>query len=79
MRYNIYMRTTLDLEDDLLEVARELARRQKTTIGGVVSAMMRKALEPTTQLRMRNGVPLIVPKPGARKPSLALVNRLRDE
>ena len=73
------MRTTLDLDDDLLQVSRELAQQRKMSIGEVVSEMMRKALEPATQVRTRNGVPLIVPKPGARKPSLALVNRLRDE
>jgi hypothetical protein len=26
----------------------------------------------------RNGVPLFAPKPGARKPDLRLINRLRD-
>jgi hypothetical protein len=36
-------------------------------------------LEPRNPARVRNGVPLFVPKAGAPKPDLALVNRLRDE
>ena len=48
------------------------------TMGQVVSELMRKALEPKAAPRARNGVPLFTPKPGARKPHLALVNRLRD-
>jgi hypothetical protein len=38
------MRTTLDIEDDVLAAARELARRQGTTTGQMVSRLMRAAL-----------------------------------
>jgi hypothetical protein len=38
------MRTTLDIEDDVLAAARELARRQGTTAGQVVSRLLRAAL-----------------------------------
>ena len=73
------MRTTLNLDDDVLEVARQLARQRGSTAGEVISDLVRRALEPQAAPRMRNGVPLFVPKAGARKPSLSLVNRLRDE
>ena len=72
------MRTTLELDDDLAHVARQLASQREMTMGQVVSELMRKALEPKAAPRTRNGVPLFPPKPGARKPHLALVNRLRD-
>jgi len=72
------MRTTIDLDDDLVLVAKELAGRRGMTMGQVVSDMFRKALEPSASPRVRNGVPLFVPKKGAAKPSMALVNRLRD-
>ena len=39
-----FMRTTLDIEDDVLAAARELARRQGTTAGQVVSHLLRAAL-----------------------------------
>lgn len=38
------MRTTLDIDDDVLRAAKELARRGKTTAGAVISALARKAL-----------------------------------
>jgi len=38
------MRTTLDIDDDLLAVAKELARREKTTAGQVVSRLLRRSL-----------------------------------
>ena len=72
------MRTTLNIDDDILLVARQLAQQRRETVGGVISSLARKALEPAKSPRTRNGVPLIEPKPGARKPGLALVNRLRD-
>ncbi len=38
------MRTTLEIDNDVLEAAREIARRQKKTIGEVMSGLARKAL-----------------------------------
>ena len=38
------MRTTLDLDDDLLLAAKELARREGKTAGEVVSELVRQAL-----------------------------------
>jgi len=72
------MRTTLDIEDDLLQVAKQVAKQRGTTMGHVVSDWIRQALEPRGGPRVRNGVPLFTPKPGAKKPSLELVNQLRD-
>ena len=38
------MRTTLDIDDDLLEAATELARREGATAGQVVSRLLRRSL-----------------------------------
>ena len=38
------MRTTLEIDDDLLQAAKDLARQKKTTAGQVVSALLRQAL-----------------------------------
>jgi hypothetical protein len=38
------MRTTLDIDDDVLEAAKERARREHKTAGQVVSALLRQAL-----------------------------------
>ncbi len=72
------MRTRIDLDDDLVAIAKELAGRRGMTMGQIVSDAFRKTLEPSASSRVRNGVPLFIPKKGAAKPSMALVNRLRD-
>jgi len=38
------MRTTLDIDDDVLRAAKELARRERKTAGAVISELTRKAL-----------------------------------
>jgi hypothetical protein len=42
------MRTTLDIEDDVLAAAKELARRQGTSAGAMVSLLLRAALGGST-------------------------------
>jgi len=75
------MRTTLDIDPDVLQAAKELAQHRGTTAGKVLSELARKALESRTRARrVRNGVPLLARRPsGSAKPTLALVNQLRDE
>jgi len=38
------MRTTLDIDDDVLSAAKELAERRKSTAGKVISELARQAL-----------------------------------
>ncbi len=38
------MRTTLDIDDDVLRAAKDLARRERKTAGAVISELARKAL-----------------------------------
>ena len=38
------MRTTLNIDDDVLHTAKELARRERKTVGQCVSELMREAL-----------------------------------
>jgi len=73
------MRTTLDIDSDVLLAAKQLADQRGITTGQMISDLVRQALEPKGAPRMRNGVPLFAPKRGAKKPHLALVNQLRDE
>jgi Arc/MetJ family transcription regulator len=40
----ICMRTTLDIDDDVLAAAKELSRQQGRSAGAVVSALLRQAL-----------------------------------
>ena len=80
MRDAVVMRTTLDLDDDILQVAKELAALRNSTAGKVLSELARRGLEAPRTVRTRNGVPLLARRPaGSAKPTLKLVNALRDE
>ena len=80
MRDDANMRTTLDLDEDVLQAAKELAAVRGMTAGKVVSDLVRKALTPTGPVpKIRNGVPLLPRRPGQRIMTMKLVNELRDE
>ena len=75
------MRTTLDIEEDILFAAKDLARREKKTAGRVISELARKGLagapaaagEPEAIYGFRP-----FPKEG-RIVSNALIDRLRED
>jgi hypothetical protein len=50
------MRTTLDIDDDVLRAAKELARREKRTAGAVISELTRKALTATPEVQKPKAV-----------------------
>ncbi|HWH90375.1 MAG TPA: CopG family transcriptional regulator [Candidatus Binatia bacterium] len=55
------MRTTVDIDDDVLQAAKELATREKSTAGRVISNLARRALvaTPTAKKRTKNAVPVL--------------------
>ncbi len=73
------MRTTLEIDDDVLMAAKELAAAQKKTAGAVISELARKALrgESSSTLEVRNGFSLL-PSGGAIV-TTELVESLFDE
>jgi hypothetical protein len=73
------MRTTLDIDDDVLLAARELARQRGVSMGKALSDLVRQALSRQDASPTRNGVPLFPRRPGAGIVTLELVNQLRDE
>ena len=70
------MRTTLDIADDVLQAAKELALVRGETTGQVLSALARKGLAvPAHRGSTRNGVPLLARRPAnAPRPTMKLVN-----
>jgi hypothetical protein len=78
MRDDKGMRTTLDLDDDVLQAAKEIAELRQKTTGQVLSELARKALQPTRPSRVRNGVPLLPSQPG-RIVTTRMVDELLDE
>lgn len=74
------MRTTLNIDRDILWAAKELATQRGVPLGRVVSDLARQALGPSgDSVEERNGVPLLPPRADARPVSMAVVNSLRDD
>jgi hypothetical protein len=74
------MRTTLDIDDDVLALARARAEREHMSIGRVLSQLARAALQPAVAApATRNGLPVLPNARTARPVTLDLVNQLRDE
>ena len=82
MQYHVVMRTTLDIEEDVLFAAKDLARREKKTAGQVISELARKGL--TGAAALTAGEPKAIygfrpfPKEG-RIVSNELINKLRED
>lgn len=58
------MRTTLDIDDDVLQAAKELSRSRGRTAGSVISELARRGLansgsKPKEPTETRNGVPVL--------------------
>ncbi len=76
------MRTTLEIEDDVLEVAKDLARHQCLSLGKAVSLLIRKGIHaPPGQKKevIRNGLRVVTRSQDAALVTLEMVNQLRDE
>ena len=58
------MRTTLDIEDDVLQAAKEMAGREGSTTGRMLSELARRGLAKLSSVekpnaRVRGGVPVL--------------------
>jgi hypothetical protein len=73
------MRTTIDLEDDILSAVEVLAQQQGVPIGKVLSDLARQALAKQDSVTERNGIPLFPIQPHAGIVTMEIVNHLRDE
>jgi len=76
------MRTTLTIDDDVLEAVHEQARAQKRTAGDVLSELARQALTTrdipdVDELPRRHGFPILPSRGGTVTNDM--VNRIRDE
>jgi len=73
------MRTTLNIEEDVLLAAKEIARQKGITVGQVLSGLARKSLTRKSSVRKKGGLPLFPVQPDAGIVTQELVNQLRDE
>jgi hypothetical protein len=72
-------RTTLALEDDVIQAAKAHAKRHRLTLGQAVSDLIRLGVERPLATAERNGLRVL--RLGRRSPKVtaAAVNALRDE
>lgn len=73
------MRTTLRIDDDVLEAARALAESKDRSIGEVLSDLARKGLRPDPQEREDRGFPVFEVSPDARPLTPDDVKRALEE
>ena len=75
------MRTTLDIDDDVLQAAKDVARREKKTAGKVLSELARKALGAAPVVGKATK-PLHGFRPFAKRGGIVtneLIDKLRDD
>ena len=60
------VRVTLSIDDDLLDAARMIAKRDDTTAGVVISGLARRGLSiPSAPFAHAGRIPTYAPRPGA--------------
>jgi Arc/MetJ family transcription regulator len=73
------MRTTLSLDDDVLQEARSYAKSRDVAIGKAVSDLIRRGLRAPLQTRVVNGFHVVELPPGSPPVSTEDVGKLQDE
>lgn len=77
--YGASMRTTLNIEDDVLRAARALAKERQTSLGKVVSDLLRRALAPDRAATYRDEVPVFRVDEAATPITPDMVRQALDE
>ncbi len=75
------MRTTLEIDDDVMQAARDIARLKNVGLGRVLSELARRGLTPESAPRvvLENGIPVWKHGPGAISVTNEMVRGLADE
>lgn len=74
------MRTTLTIDDDLLDRAKQLASARGATLGEIISELARRGLAaPAQPSAVRNGIVLFPVQPESGAVTMELVNELLHE
>lgn len=74
------MRTTLAIDDDVFSAVKGLASVQRQSVGAILSALARQALNANPQSsRVRNGVPLLPVCATAKTVTPELIKQLQEE
>jgi hypothetical protein len=72
------VRTTLEIDDDVVAAARELAEGQRRSLGSVISELARRGLTPG-QVEIEGDLPVIRVPAGTAPITPEMVRRALDE
>ena len=75
------MRTTIDIEDEVLTAVKERSRLQGVTLGVMVSQLIRRGLEPSqaTAVEMLDGIPTLMHAKRPTPVTAEMVKQLLEE
>jgi hypothetical protein len=71
------MRTTVNIPDDVYQVARSVARAKNISVGDAIAELVRKGLDPPVRIREKRGFPCFAVPPGT--PPITLEQTLAAE
>jgi hypothetical protein len=72
------MRTTLDIDDDVVTAAKELAAIERRSLGSVISELARRGLTPA-RVESADGLPVIRVPAGTRAITPEMVRRALND
>lgn len=73
------MRTTVTIDDDILDAAKSIAASRGVAIGAVLSELARKGLERPSEYTQRSGLPVFCVREDAPIITTEQVKRQEDE
>ena len=72
------MRTTIDLDEDILQVAKHLAKEREQSLGRVLSDLVRMSLQPAKLTFRQGAIPVLPRIPGGRPVTSQAVKELLE-
>lgn len=78
---DINMRTTLEIDDDVMQTAREIAHLKRQGVGRAISDLARRGLVPEVSplVELQDGIPVWVHGPGAIAVTTEMVRNLAED
>lgn len=75
------MRTTLEIDDDVMQAARDIASLKRQGIGRAISDLARRGLVPETSplIEIQGGIPVLMHRGGAVPVTSEMVRNLADD
>jgi hypothetical protein len=73
------MRTTVNLEEDVLRAVRSLARERGESLGSVISELLRRALWPPVEVTYTSDFPVFRVREGAPPITSDMVEKAMEE